>query len=237
MKTIPHVRTLGFFTTCNSRSRKIRCDGAKPVCHNCTRRSSSATEGILPDCNYDAAPKRRGPDKVPGARQRSTQTTITEGGKVRRRRRRPETTSKSETDLNVHSQSDVVGTDWPNQGPMRMEIYTGNPATAQSHASQRSQGKLMIVTDLNASKTRQADSSYHPLSSGSSNHSSPLQHVSPVSQIGGTLQGQSSSYTPPSQVGNRFGSFSMLPAYSYNVVNSMSSRTLRSRITSRYTTL
>ena len=205
------MRTLGFFTTSNSRSRKIRCDGAKPVCHNCTRRSSSTVEGIPPDCNYDAAPKRRGPDKVPGARQRSTQTTVTEGGKVRRRRRRPETTTKSETDSNVHPQSDTVGADWTNQRPMRMEIYTGNPATAQSHASQKPQGLSLIVTDLNAYKTRQADSSYDPLSGGSSNHSSPLQHVSPVSQIGGTLQGQSSSYTPPSQVGNRFGSFSKLP--------------------------
>ena len=47
----------------NSRSRKIRCDGAKPTCHNCTRRAS--------DCKYDAVPRRRGPDKKPGARQRT----------------------------------------------------------------------------------------------------------------------------------------------------------------------
>lgn len=46
-----------------SRNRKIRCDGAKPVCHNCSRRPNS-------ECEYDALPKRRGPDKTPGARQR-----------------------------------------------------------------------------------------------------------------------------------------------------------------------
>ncbi|KAF8630832.1 hypothetical protein AX17_005191 [Amanita inopinata Kibby_2008] len=46
------------------RTRKIRCDGAKPVCHNCCRRSHNA------ECVYDAVPKRRGPDKTPGARQR-----------------------------------------------------------------------------------------------------------------------------------------------------------------------
>ena len=46
-----------------SRSRKIRCDGAKPTCHNCTRRANLT-------CVYDPAPKRRGPDKTPGARQR-----------------------------------------------------------------------------------------------------------------------------------------------------------------------
>ncbi|KAF7768132.1 transcriptional regulator family: Fungal Specific TF [Agaricus bisporus var. burnettii] len=47
------------------RTRKIRCDGAKPVCHNCGRRTSGDNE-----CDYDAVPKRRGPDKAPGARQR-----------------------------------------------------------------------------------------------------------------------------------------------------------------------
>ena len=47
-----------------SRSRKIRCDGAKPKCQKCSRRSS--------ECDYDPAPKRRGPDKKPGARQRTS---------------------------------------------------------------------------------------------------------------------------------------------------------------------
>ncbi|KAJ7496648.1 hypothetical protein FB451DRAFT_1017305 [Mycena latifolia] len=45
------------------RTRKIRCDGAKPICHNCGKRAQT-------DCNYDPLPKRRGPDKRPGARQR-----------------------------------------------------------------------------------------------------------------------------------------------------------------------
>ena len=48
-----------------SRIRKIRCDGAKPVCHSCSHRTTDKNE-----CNYDPAPKRRGPDKMPGARQR-----------------------------------------------------------------------------------------------------------------------------------------------------------------------
>ncbi|TRM64026.1 hypothetical protein BD626DRAFT_568626 [Schizophyllum amplum] len=45
------------------RNRKIRCDGAKPACHNCTVKGVS-------ECNYDPIPRRRGPDKKPGARQR-----------------------------------------------------------------------------------------------------------------------------------------------------------------------
>ncbi|RPD58663.1 hypothetical protein L227DRAFT_587060 [Lentinus tigrinus ALCF2SS1-6] len=45
------------------RARKIRCDSTRPNCHNCLRRNN--------DCEYDAVPKRRGPDKRPGTRQRS----------------------------------------------------------------------------------------------------------------------------------------------------------------------
>ena len=46
-----------------SRSRKIRCDGARPMCFNCTHRATGR-------CEYDAVPKRRGPDRMPGSRQR-----------------------------------------------------------------------------------------------------------------------------------------------------------------------
>ncbi|KAJ6556266.1 hypothetical protein B0H19DRAFT_1152298 [Mycena capillaripes] len=44
------------------RSRKIRCDSTRPHCANCSRRADQ--------CEYDPAPKRRGPDKKPGTRQR-----------------------------------------------------------------------------------------------------------------------------------------------------------------------
>ncbi len=50
---------------CRSRSRKVRCDGAKPACYNCQRRHPGVQA-----CDYDAAPKRRGHDKVPGSRTR-----------------------------------------------------------------------------------------------------------------------------------------------------------------------
>ncbi|KAK7055767.1 Zn(2)-C6 fungal-type domain-containing protein [Favolaschia claudopus] len=44
------------------RARKIRCDSTRPYCANCSRRADQ--------CEYDPAPKRRGPDKKPGTRQR-----------------------------------------------------------------------------------------------------------------------------------------------------------------------
>ncbi|KAJ7092979.1 hypothetical protein B0H15DRAFT_1020996 [Mycena belliarum] len=46
------------------RARKIRCDSTRPHCANCARRADG------PACAYDPAPKRRGPDKRPGTRQR-----------------------------------------------------------------------------------------------------------------------------------------------------------------------
>ncbi|KAF8582821.1 hypothetical protein K439DRAFT_1350360 [Ramaria rubella] len=58
------MRTRVYVACLQCRSRKIRCDGAKPKCQKCARRSS--------ECDYDAAPKRRGPDKKPGARQRTS---------------------------------------------------------------------------------------------------------------------------------------------------------------------
>ncbi|KAJ6525304.1 hypothetical protein DFH09DRAFT_936753 [Mycena vulgaris] len=69
------------------RTRKIRCDGAKPICHNCGKRASGGSE-----CNYDPLPKRRGPDKTPGARQRAARKMMNEGsGRSRRRTNSSET--------------------------------------------------------------------------------------------------------------------------------------------------
>jgi hypothetical protein len=62
----------------SSRGRKIRCDGAKPVCFHCSQRDGA-------ECTYDALPKRRGPDRVQGARTRGTRPK--EDGEPRRGRR------------------------------------------------------------------------------------------------------------------------------------------------------
>ncbi|KAI0754621.1 hypothetical protein C8Q80DRAFT_1094486 [Daedaleopsis nitida] len=48
------------------RSRRVRCDGAKPACFNCKRRHPERES-----CIYDVAPRRRGVDKAPGLRIRS----------------------------------------------------------------------------------------------------------------------------------------------------------------------
>ncbi|CDO76931.1 hypothetical protein BN946_scf185006.g13 [Trametes cinnabarina] len=48
-----------------SRTRKVRCDGGKPECFNCSRRTDLSTG----PCSYDAAPRRRGKDRTPGSRK------------------------------------------------------------------------------------------------------------------------------------------------------------------------
>ncbi len=52
-----------------SRTRKTRCDGAKPVCYNCQKRPPEVGE-----CSYEGQPKRRGQDKQPGTRVRASTT-------------------------------------------------------------------------------------------------------------------------------------------------------------------
>ncbi|KAI0367720.1 hypothetical protein BV20DRAFT_981229 [Pilatotrama ljubarskyi] len=47
------------------RTRKVRCDGGKPECYNCSRRADVATD----PCSYDPAPRRRGKDRTPGSRK------------------------------------------------------------------------------------------------------------------------------------------------------------------------
>ncbi|EJF57821.1 hypothetical protein DICSQDRAFT_182959 [Dichomitus squalens LYAD-421 SS1] len=46
------------------RTRKVRCDGAKPECSNCIKRA----DPVARHCSYDPAPRRRRKDRTPGSR-------------------------------------------------------------------------------------------------------------------------------------------------------------------------
>ncbi|KAJ7760838.1 hypothetical protein DFH07DRAFT_883807 [Mycena maculata] len=66
------ISTVATVVACRQcRGRKIRCDSTRPSCNNCVRRKN--------ECIYDAAPKRRGPDKRPGTRQRSCKKRPVDG--------------------------------------------------------------------------------------------------------------------------------------------------------------
>ncbi|TFK40666.1 hypothetical protein BDQ12DRAFT_733873 [Crucibulum laeve] len=116
------------------RTRKIRCDGAKPVCHNCSRRTTGG-----PECNYDALPKRRGPDKTPGARQRlarDARNEVENGGLPARRRRRTRNTSTSNapsTIVQERSPSEGSGSDMLPSLPMPV-LLTSPTSADPSHA-------------------------------------------------------------------------------------------------------
>ncbi|KAF8993841.1 hypothetical protein BDQ17DRAFT_1311941 [Cyathus striatus] len=73
------------------RGRKIRCDSTRPQCNNCVRRSNP--------CEYDLVPKRRGPDKRPGTRQRSCKKRPLDGSvpppPPKRKRTNPSETRES----------------------------------------------------------------------------------------------------------------------------------------------
>ncbi|KDQ09246.1 hypothetical protein BOTBODRAFT_37153 [Botryobasidium botryosum FD-172 SS1] len=52
------------------RARKLRCDKIKPQCHHCIRRNRRIPGQSV--CQYEDTARRRGPDRVPGARTRTT---------------------------------------------------------------------------------------------------------------------------------------------------------------------
>ncbi|KAL6303472.1 hypothetical protein BKA93DRAFT_928995 [Sparassis latifolia] len=78
-------RTRVYVACIQCRARKIRCDGAKPLCHNCGRRPDGDSQ-----CSYDPVPKRRGPDKTPGGRHRGGGQEGAGSQSHRRTRRRVE---------------------------------------------------------------------------------------------------------------------------------------------------
>ena len=177
--TLTRLR-LSFVIPPSSRSRKIRCDGAKPVCHNCNRRASSAVGGV-PECSYDAAPKRRGPDRNPGARQRASLANGTDNG-GRKRRRRPTEQPMRGYDVGVDTQIGTHTGHRPEQKPMRTYEGAGIPPTAQSQMSTRPPELSVIVEDLDVYRTRDRKPSY-TLDSAVSSYASPLPHFTPTSDI------------------------------------------------------
>ncbi|KAF7365037.1 Zn(2)-C6 fungal-type domain-containing protein [Mycena venus] len=105
------------------RTRKIRCDGAKPVCHNCGKRASGSTE-----CNYDPLPKRRGPDKTPGARQRVARKANESGGRTRRR---PSSDAQDYIPGNIGNQMQPFSFPSPSSSEQSPEEYVVSPHEAR----------------------------------------------------------------------------------------------------------
>ena len=150
-----------------SRNRKIRCDGAKPVCHNCSRRTENPN-----GCTYDAAPKRRGPDRIPGARQR----TVAGSGGERPPRRRRRVTAQDEGDRVYVSPQNV------NTSPISptTQSYMTDPAVG------RPEGLTIIQEPPHYSRHRQGlpDAGRSSMAGGSSAHYAPHHDLSISSHVG-----------------------------------------------------
>ena len=140
------------FPPLHSRSRKIRCDGGKPTCTNCIKRSASKPHGDEIECSYDAIPKRRGPDRNPGARQRTIRkkkpvpeqpptdsslltNSVSAGGISLN----PATTANQLTELTRHPGVDDLGGEVSSlpSGPQQVgsQLTFGMPSAAQSGPS------------------------------------------------------------------------------------------------------
>ena len=139
----------------SSRTRKIRCDGAKPVCHNCGRRangnSESSTAGNK-ECNYDPIPKRRGPDKTPGARQRmarDVRNEIDKSGVPSRRRRRGGANSASGSNQTSHQQPQARQDMSADSPPILGAVYTATtnnvPPSLSPRSSNSNTGEFLPV--------------------------------------------------------------------------------------------
>ncbi|KAJ7107996.1 hypothetical protein C8R43DRAFT_1044435 [Mycena crocata] len=94
------------------RGRKIRCDSNRPSCNNCVRRKN--------ECIYDTAPKRRGPDKRPGTRQRSCKKRPADGSSPSpaKRKRKSSSTSAAAVDA---AQATTVTASLPAEHPHTMK--------------------------------------------------------------------------------------------------------------------
>ncbi|KAF8339909.1 uncharacterized protein EI90DRAFT_3012818 [Cantharellus anzutake] len=125
------------------RVRKVRCDGFKPRCSTCIRRKS-------PKCEYDAVPKRRGPDRIPRARpgqirflllgtqpenvqKVSSRSTRTKGADLSKGLPKPEKVL-----------GDASGIELRNGGAAMSEIKASTPASGSASVSQ-------VVPEMNNS--------------------------------------------------------------------------------------
>ncbi|KAH8104576.1 hypothetical protein BXZ70DRAFT_921504 [Cristinia sonorae] len=162
-------RTRVYVACVQCRSRKIRCDGAKPICHNCSRRTGSPST-LPPDCTYDTVPKRRGPDRNPGARQRHPGQETSEGGKVRKRRRRAAHTQPDDgpvKTVNTLTNGDVA--DGLDQQPLRMDPIAHISEAAESHAPTKLAGLTPLIDDIGVYSDQSRTTVYsHGSSTGSS---------------------------------------------------------------------
>lgn len=126
------------------------------MCHNCSRRSDNNGQ-----CAYDAAPKRRGPDKTPGARQR-TANSSEDNDKTRRRSRKRVADARSNDD-----QSGVSSPDSAAAGPRKPVPY---PALFSNRPLSPRQDNNITIIHENGAFSERPSAIHSPVSEGDLQH-------------------------------------------------------------------
>ncbi|KAI0702975.1 hypothetical protein C8T65DRAFT_655245 [Cerioporus squamosus] len=103
----PRIRV---FVACyQCRARKIRCDGAKPICHNCQKRPSEAEQ-----CNYDSGPNRRGRERGTARDRAPQQASTAKKAPTRRlsmgKSHDPSSNPREDAPYNVHAPYEEIST-------------------------------------------------------------------------------------------------------------------------------
>ena len=168
-----------FTKCCASRHRKARCNGAKPVCSSCQQRKNMGGE-----CLYDPSPKRRGPDKIPGTRQRMVKNVgdpaVGDLPPARRSRKKvdgdrvttaphcssPETSDRNITPIDTHM-SDRVPTSAPSVDEIAASSKEASRqsslnyrVTSRQHGSTALDRRVIPVSFSHNSPIRSVDMSY-----------------------------------------------------------------------------
>ncbi|KAJ7252059.1 hypothetical protein C8J57DRAFT_1352098 [Mycena rebaudengoi] len=146
------------------RSRKIRCDSTRPHCSNCARRADH--------CEYDPAPKRRGPDKQPGTRRRRSKKEVDEitGAQTAKTKR-----SKASSPTKMLS---------PTSAESMSPAATSAPAPANLHGEQDQRAtkkrKRDSAQDLGELELTSVASVEHQHPPSSRSYGSPVRQIVPI---------------------------------------------------------
>ncbi|KAH8119434.1 hypothetical protein DFH11DRAFT_1501181 [Phellopilus nigrolimitatus] len=124
------------------RARKIRCDSTRPSCNNCVRRQN--------ECHYDAVPKRRGPDKRPGTRQRSCKKRPADGSMPVKKKQK-KSTADAQSPVSVEGSDDTGRATGAASRPDSMKTSVGARLSNGGGGLAMSGGDPRMGTALNSS--------------------------------------------------------------------------------------
>ncbi|KAH9066631.1 hypothetical protein EDB87DRAFT_1553684 [Lactarius vividus] len=174
-------RTRVFVACLQCRGRKIRCDGARPVCHHCCQRGGNE------QCTYDSQPKRRGPDRVQGARTRGTGPKGEDEGPARRRRRRPPTVDRDTTPLQEATSSYGIKLPLATASPSALDILRDPvPDVSQQNAGAPNHSlEVDVFQPLGSGVRLNSIASHDPTSTSDPTHNrNPVRYNSEVPNSG-----------------------------------------------------